>query len=412
MSFSAAKSAAFDPLALRREFPAFAAAAAPFHYLDSAATSQMLGAALDAVLHQESQRANVARGTYRLAEAATVAYETARQRTARFLNAAAADEVVFTAGATAAINLVASAYRQLLRPGDEIIVSLAEHHSNFVPWQLLRERAGVELKFLPLTADGRIDLARLPELLSVRTRLIAVTHCSNVTGAITDLAAVVAAAKSCGARVLADGAQRVQHGPVDVQALGVDFYAFSGHKCYGPGGIGVLWGKSAALAELPPVLAGGGMIAEVTPQHTSFAEPPQRFEAGTPPIAAAVGLGVALDWMHTLPWEAIHAHEAALLQRLLAGLAEFPGLRQIGPTDAQNRSGIVSFTLRDAHPHDVCQVLDRHGLALRGGHLCAQPLMQHFDVHSVTRASIAPYTSAADIDALIAGLFDVIRVLS
>jgi len=405
----------FDAAALRAQFPLFAAATAeaPLHYLDSAATSQIHRSALDAMVrHETTARANVMRGTYRLAEAATDAYEHARAQAACFVNAAGADEIVFTAGATAALNLVAHAFGATLRPGDEVLISLAEHHSNFVPWQLLRERAGIALKFLPLTADGRIDVGALPALVTPRCRLIAVTHCSNVTGAVTNVAAIVAAARAVGARVLLDGAQQVQHGPVDVQALGVDFYAFSGHKCYGPGGVGVLWGRADALAALPPFLGGGGMVGEVTPEAVTFAPPPRRFEAGTPPIAQAVGLGAALEWMQTLPWPAIHAHEQALLQRLLAGLAALPQVRVLGATGSTARAPIVAFDIAGLHPHDVCQVLDRHGVALRGGHHCAQPLMRHFGVDGANRASIAPYTTAADIDALLAGLADAMRVLA
>lgn len=403
----------FDALALRDEFPLFAASQTAGHYLDSAATSQIHRSALAALVHHETtQRANVMRGTYRLAEAATEAYEQARAQAARFLNAAAPGEIVFTSGTTAALNLVAGAFGATLRAGDEVVVSLAEHHSNFVPWQMLRQRSGIVLKFLPLAADGRIDTGALATVVTPRCRLIAVTHCSNVTGALTDVAAVVAAARAVDARVLLDGAQRVQHGPVDVQALGVDFYAFSGHKCYGPGGIGVLWGRAPVLDAMPPFLGGGGMVGEVTPEITTFAAPPQRFEAGTPPIAEAVGLGAALDWMTTLPWAAIHAHERMLLDRLLQGLAGFPDLRLLGPRDTAARQAIVSFDLAGLHPHDVCQVLDDHGVALRGGHLCAQPLMRHFGVNGANRASIAPYTTAADIDALLTGLADVIRVLA
>lgn len=403
----------FDAAALRAEFPLFAAATAPLHYLDSAATSQIHRSALDAMVrHETTARANVMRGTYRLAEAATDAFEHARAQAAGFLNAADAGEIVFTAGATAALNLVAHAFGTTLRRGDEVLVSLAEHHSNFVPWQLLRERAGITLKFLPLTIDGRVDVGALPALVTPRCRLIAVTHCSNVTGAVTDVAAVVAAARPVGARVLLDGAQQVQHGPVDVQALGVDFYAFSGHKCYGPGGIGVLWGRADALAALPPFLGGGGMVGEVTPEATTYAASPRRFEAGTPPIAQAVGLGAALDWMRGLPWAAIHAHERALLEQLLNGLAALPQARVLGPADSAARAPIVAFDVAGLHPHDVCQVLDRHGVALRGGHHCAQPLMRHFGVDGANRASIAPYTTEADIDALIERLADAIRVLA
>jgi len=402
----------FDAAALRAEFPLLAEAA-DLHYLDSAATSQIHRSALEAMIRHDTRcRANVMRGTYRLAEAATEAYEQARGQAARFLNAGSANEVVFTGGVTAALNLVAQSFGSRLQPGDEIVLSLAEHHSNLVPWQMLRERAGIVLRFLPLDPEGRIDVTALPAVVSGRCRLIAVSHASNVTGALTDVAAVAAAARAVGARVLLDGAQRAQHGPLDVQALDVDFYAFSGHKCYGPTGVGVLWGRPALLAEMPPCWGGGGMVGTVTPEATSFAEPPRRFEAGTPPIAQAVGLGAALDWLTTLPWPEIHDHEQALLQLLLDSLGGIPGLRRLGPTDCAARLPIVSFDLAGLHPHDICQVLDRHGVALRGGHHCAQPLMRHFGVAGASRASLAPYSTAADVDALLLALDDAIRVLS
>jgi cysteine desulfurase/selenocysteine lyase len=258
-----------DAPALREEFPLLAANSG-LHYLDSAATAQIHRAALDAVVHHETgSRANVLRGSHRLAEAADQAFDSARRSVARFLNANSAEEVIFTSGATAALNLVAQAFGATLRSGDRVLISQAEHHSNFVPWQMLRDRAGVELDLLPVTASGELDLAALPHMLSPRTRLLAVTQCSNVTGAWSDVAAIVAAARSVGAKVLLDGAQAVQHGPQDVQAMGIDFYAFSGHKCFGPGGVGVLWGRAEALAALPPFLGGGGMIDEVTAGHRS-----------------------------------------------------------------------------------------------------------------------------------------------
>ncbi len=402
----------FDLKALRAEFPLLMLAKPPLHYLDNAATSQIYRGGLKAMAdHDMFQRANIMRGIHRLAEAATMAYEDARARAAHFLNAASPDEVVFTSGATGALNMVAHSFGDTLQPGDEVIISLAEHHSNLVPWQLLRERRGIVLRFLPLTPDGRIDLAALPELLTPRCRLIALTHCSNVTGAITNVASVVAAARGIGARVLLDGAQQVQHGPVDVQALDIDFYAFSGHKCYGPNGIGVLWARREVLDAMPPFLAGGGMVGDVTPAGSTFARPPQRFEAGTPPIAQAVGLGAVLTWLSMLPWDAIHAHENELLQRLLAGLAGRPDVRILGPTDIEARHPVVSFDIAGLHPHDVCQVLDRHGVALRGGHHCAQPLIRHFGLDGVNRASIAMYNTQADIDALLNGLDDVSAVL-
>lgn len=402
----------FDAAALRAEFPLLAAAP-DLHYLDSAATSQMHRSALDAAIgHDTRCRANVMRGTYRLAEAATEAYEKARLQAARFVNANSAEEVVFTSGTTAALNLVAQSFGARLRRGDEILLSLAEHHSNIVPWQMLRERLGITLRFLPLTAEGRIDCSAAGSMVTQRCRLIAVTHASNVTGALTDVATLVAAARAVGARVLLDGAQRAQHGPVDAQALGVDFYAFSGHKCYGPTGVGVLWGRLEVLAEMPPCFGGGGMVGTVTPAATSYAGPPGRFEAGTPPIAQAVGLGASLDWMSRLPWPDIRAHECALLSRLLAGLAARPNLRVLGPLGTGERLPIVSFDLAGLHPHDVCQVLDRRGVALRGGHLCAQPLMRHLGADGASRASLTVYSTATDVDALLTALDDVVAVLS
>jgi len=388
---------------LRAQFPLLAAAP-QLHYLDSAATAQIHRAALDAVVsHETTRRANVMRGTYRLAEAADLAYERARQSVARFLNAGSAGEIVFTSGATASLNLVAHAFGSTLKAGDRVLVSVAEHHSNFVPWQMLRDRCGIELAPIPVGADGRLDLARLPELMGSRCRLVAVTQCSNVTGAWTDVAAIVAAARKVGAKVLLDGAQAVQHGPQDVRAMDIDFYAFSGHKCFGPGGVGVLWGRAEALARMPPFLGGGGMIAEVTPAASTWAAPPQRFEAGTPPIAQAIGLAAALEWMMTLDWAAIREREDALCQQLIEGLARIPGLRLLGPQNG-TRAPIVSFDIPGLHPHDICQVLDAQNLALRGGHHCAQPLLAALGAEVCTRASIALYNDEADIGALLAGL--------
>jgi cysteine desulfurase/selenocysteine lyase len=396
---------------LRAEFPLLAAAP-ELHYLDSAATSQMHRLALEAVVrHETGSRANVARGTHRLAEAADRAYEGARQSAARFLNAGSSSEIIFTSGATAALNLVAHAFGGTLRAGDRVVISMSEHHSNFVPWQQLRERTGIELALIPVKPSGELDLANLPDLIDGKCRLVAVTQCSNVTGAWTDVAAIVAAARRVGARVLLDGAQAVQHGPQDVRALGVDFYAFSGHKCFGPGGIGVLWGREQLLASLPPFMSGGGMVGEVTPERTTWAAPPQRFEAGTPPIAQAVGLAAALDWMIELDWAAIHAREGRLCATLIEGLRRTTGLRLLGPASGP-RAPIVSFDIPGLHPHDICQVLDVHQLALRGGHHCAQPLMAALGVEACTRASIALYNDDADIAALLDGLDSAIRDLS
>ncbi len=319
--------------------------------------------------------------------------------------------MVFTAGATAAINLVAHALGATLAAGDEVVISAAEHHSNIVPWQMLRDRRGVRLRVLPVTDDGRLDGAALEHVVTGRCRLVAVTHVSNVTGAITDVPPIVDAARAVGARVLLDGAQRTPHGPLDLPALGVDLYAFSGHKMFAPTGVGVLWGRREVLAALPPALGGGGMIRSVSLERSSHAPPPDRFEAGTPPIAQAIGLGAVCDWLRGLDWPAIAAHERGLTHRLLEGLAGLAGVRLIGPGDTEARIGVVSFDVAGAHPHDVCQVLDRDGVALRGGHHCAEPLMQRFGVTGSSRASIALYNDEADIDALLAGLQRAIRVL-
>ena len=397
----------FDPAALKREFPGLAAPG--LHYLDSAATAQMPEVVLDALRRFELEaRANVHEGMHARARAATEAYDQARARVARFLNARSAGEIVFTYGATSAINLLAYSFGSRLARGDEVLVSVLEHHSNLVPWQQLAERQGVVLRFLPITPEGRLDLASLPSELTERCRLVALTHCSNVTGALTEVAPVVAAARAVGAKVMLDGAQRAPHGPVDVQSLGIDFYAFSGHKTYGPTGIGVLWGRRAWLEAMPPFMTGGQMIAEVTLAHTNFRPPPRRFEAGTPPIAAAVGLGVALDWMQSLDWRAIQDHELRLTRRLLDGLGAIPGARVLGPVDLKDRRGVVTFAIEGIAAEQICRHLDTHGVALRGGHHCAQPLVRSFGVEGAARASLASYSQDDDIDALLAGLDELV----
>lgn len=404
----------FDVSAVRAEFPIFdrTPGAPPLHYLDNGATSHTPRAVLDAVAaHEATSRANVLRGVHRLAERATEAYATARRRLARYVGAADADEIVFAGGATAAINLVAHGFGDTLRPGDEILISGLEHHSNIVPWQMLRDRAGVALKALPVTEDGRIDTAEIESSLGERTKLVALAHVSNVTGAVCDVPAVVAAARRHGARVLLDGAQAAPHGPVDVERLGVDFYVFSGHKMFGPNGVGVLWGRRALLEEMRPFMGGGEMIREVTLARTVYADVPHRFEAGTPPIAQAVGLGAAAEWVSALDREAGAAHVEALVERLLAGLAARSWARVLGPRDMRARAPVVSFDVEGVHPHDVCAVLDGHGVAARGGHHCAQPLMDRFDLAGTTRATLAWYNTEDDIDALLAGLDDAVRRL-
>lgn len=392
--------------ALRTQFPILAreVRGKRLHYLDNAATAHMPLAVADAVRsHDLNHRANVHRGVHKLAEEATQAYEAARAKVARYLNTRV-DELVFTSGATAALNLVAHSYGALLSPGDEILISELEHHSNIVPWQLAAQQRGLTIKAIPATEEGRLDLDVLDGLVTSRTRLIAVTHVSNVTGAVSDVGRLVAAARSVGARVLLDGSQRAPHGPLDVAALGVDFYVFTGHKLFAPNGVGVLWGRRELLEAMPPFLGGGEMIKRVTLTRSTYADPPRRFEAGTPPIAQAVGLGAAIDFLLALDWSAIAAHEMALTQRLLDGLARIDGARVIGPAGLQQRASVVSFDIDGMHPHDICQLLDDRGVALRGGHHCAQPLMDRFDLAATTRASIALYNDAADVDALLIGL--------
>jgi len=401
----------FDVASLRRQFPILSRPinGTALHYLDNGASAQTPQAVLDAVrVYETTARANVLRGVHALAEAATEAYETARADVACFLGVAD-DEVIFTGGCTAAINLVASSYGSLLKAGDEIVLSELEHHSNIVPWYQLAQRAGLTLRPLPVTDDGRIDVSALPRIVNERTRLISVAHVSNVTGAVVDVAAVVAAARAVGARVMLDGAQRAPHGPLDLPALGVDFYAFAGHKAYGPNGIGVLWGRKELLEAMPPFMGGGSMIGSVTFEAITWAPPPRRFEAGTPPIGPAIGLGAACRWMMGLDWTAVGGHEMGLTQRLMDGLAEVRSARLIGPSGLQGRLPVVSFVLDDIHPHDTAQILDSFGVAVRAGHHCAQPLMDRFDIMGTTRACIAPYNDASDIDALLAGVHETVR---
>ncbi|MBX9944609.1 MAG: SufS family cysteine desulfurase [Reyranella sp.] len=403
----------FDAAAVRDQFPILSEIidGRPVHYLDNGASAQVPRAVLDAVRKYETTgRANVLRGVHRLAERATDAYENARAEVAAFLGVPAM-EIVFTGGCTAAINLVAYAYGALLKPGDRILISELEHHSNIVPWQLLRDRAGIELDMVPVTTDGRIDLEKLPRLMTPRTRLISLAHVSNVTGAMVDVAAVVAAAKSVGAKVMLDGAQRAPHGPVDLPTLGVDFYVFAGHKAYGPNGVGVLWARPELLEAMPPFMGGGSMIGRVTLAETTWAPPPRRFEAGTPPIGPAIGLGAACAWMRTLDWTGAHAHEMTMVQQLMDGLQEIDGARIFGPAGLQNRYPVVSFLLDGVHPHDVAQTLDSFGVAVRAGHHCAQPLMDRFDLDGTTRVSMAPYNDRSDIDALLTGVRHAARTL-
>jgi cysteine desulfurase/selenocysteine lyase len=354
-------------------------------------------------------RANVHEVVHRRARAATEAYQHARSQVARFLNANSAEEVIFTYGATSSINLVAHAWGASLEAGDEILLSVLEHHSNLVPWQELAKQRALVLRYLPMTHDGRLDLDQLKSQLTGRCRLVALTHCSNVTGALTDVARVVAVARTVGAKIMLDGAQRAPHGPLDLRKLDVDFYVFSGHKTYGPTGIGVLWGRRELLDTMPPFMTGGQMIETVTLTSSIFRVPPRRFEAGTPPIAQAIGLGAALDWMQQLDWDAIQAHEERLTRRLINGLTSLAGVRLLGPLDTRNRRGVVTFSVEGFSANDVCRFLDERGIALRGGHHCAQPLVRAFRVDSAARASLAPYNIDADVEALIQGVGDLVK---
>jgi len=402
----------FDARAARAQFPVFEHRPEGFHYLDSAATGQICRPAAEALLTFETRnRANVKRGIYPLAEAATEAFAEARRSIADYLGGVDPNEVILTSGTTLGINLFAHAFGERLGEGDEIVLSELEHHSNIVPWQLLCARTGAVIRVLPVTDEGRLDLDRLEAVVSERCRVVAVTHASNVTGALTDLGRMVVAARAVGARVLVDGAQRAPHGPLDLPALGVDAYALSGHKMFGPTGGGALWVQGDLLAGMPPFLGGGEMISRVTFARTEYARAPHRFEAGTPPIGAALGMAAAARFLAGLDWRAATRHELDLTGRLLDGLAQVPGIRVIGPAGLQGRIGVVSFEAEGAHSHDVCHLLGARGVCLRGGHHCAQPLMDRFGVVATARASLAPYNDAADIDALLAGLEEALAIL-
>lgn len=388
----------------RASFPLLAAQSV--HYLDSAATSIMPDVVIEAMREFETtHRSNVHGGVHRLARAAIEDFEGARRAVAGLLNAADAREVVFTYGATSSINLLAQTLGETMAEGDEIVLSVLEHHSNLLPWQRVARLTGAKLRFIPITADGRMDLDGLSDVVTERCRLIAVTHCSNVTGAVTDIGRIVAAARAVGAQVMIDGAQRIPHGPVDVQAMDVDYYVFSGHKTFGPTGIGVLWGRYALLDALPPFMVGGQMIDRVTLDGATFAPPPRRFEAGTPPIGGAIGLGAAATWMRSIDWPAARARHKHLTGRILAGLARHDGLRILGPTDLEERQGVVSFVVSGVGVMDLCGALDRRDVAVRCGEHCAQPLMAALGAkQGAARASLALYNTDDDIDALLDAL--------
>jgi cysteine desulfurase/selenocysteine lyase len=395
--------ASFDVEAVRARFPALAPREGerPVVYLDSAATAQKPDVVLDALQRAYAvDYGAVARGVYRWSAAATAAYEAARSTVARFLGAGSADEIVFVRGTTEAVNLVAASWgRPRLVAGDEILVTGLEHHSNIVPWQLAAETTGARLVVAPIDDRGEVDLDEIGRLLvSGRVRVVAIAHVSNALGTVVPVAAIAALARAAGAVTVVDGAQSVPRLPVDVGALGCDFFAFSGHKAYGPNGIGVLWGRSDLLAEMPPWQGGGGMIREVTFGRTTFDDPPRRFEAGTPAAPEAVALAAALDWLDGLGRAAVDEHERALVAFAVERLDAIPGVRRIG--DARDRTGVVSFVVDGLHAHDVGTVLDAEGIAVRVGHHCAQPVMERFGVPATVRASFGVHSTAAEVEVL------------
>ncbi|HBU47632.1 MAG TPA: cysteine desulfurase CsdA [Myxococcales bacterium] len=381
-------------------------------YLDNAATTHKPQAVMSAVdRYYGEYNSNIHRAVHTLSQKATEAYESSRQRVAEFLGADRPDEIVFTAGTTAGINLVANSWAdQHIQPGDEILISHLEHHSNIVPWQLLCERRGCTLKVIPVLEDGQLDLSAYEQLLSERTRLVALSHVSNTLGVITPLDVMIPKAKEWGATVLIDGAQAVAHLPVNVTELGCDFYVFSGHKLYGPTGIGVLWGRGEVLHGMPPWQGGGDMIETVSFAGSTWAEPPARFEAGTPNIVGAIGLAAAIDYFDALDHAAVTAHEDALLRQATEALLNIPGLRILGT--AEPKLSVISFTLEGVHPHDIGMILNKEGVAIRTGHHCTQPLMERFGLDATARASFALYNDQEDVSALLHGLETVRRLFA
>jgi cysteine desulfurase/selenocysteine lyase len=395
--------AAYDVDRIRRDFPALQQRVygLPLVYLDNAASAQKPAPVIDAIRrHYTEDYANVHRGLHYLSERASDAFEASRGKVRGFINAREDREIVFVRGTTEAINLVAASYGQAyLRAGDEILITEMEHHSNIVPWQLLGERLGTVLKVAPVNDAGELRLDEFERLLGPRTRLVAVAHVSNALGSINPVERIVELAHARGARVLIDGAQAVPHAAVDVQALDCDFYAFSGHKLYGPTGIGALYGKAELLESMPPYQGGGEMIREVSFECTTYAELPHKFEAGTPHIVGAIGLGAAIDYLSGIGLEAIARHEDDLLAYATTLLLDIPGLRMVGT--AAQKAGIASFLLDGIHTHDVGTILDRSGVAVRAGHHCAMPLMTRFGLNGTTRASFALYNTRAEVDVLV-----------
>ncbi|HEX3808948.1 MAG TPA: cysteine desulfurase [Rhizomicrobium sp.] len=406
--------AGFDVEAARADFPILSREVygKPLVYLDSAASAQKPRQVLDAMRDFASaDYANVHRGVHLLSAESTERYEAARETVRKFLNAAHADEIVFTKGGTEAINLVSYSYlAPTIQPGDEIVLSVMEHHSNIVPWNFLRERQGAVLKWVDVRDDGSLDVEAVDAAICAKTTLVAVTHMSNVLGTVTPLKEIVARAHAKDVPVLADGCQGAVHEAVDVQALDVDFYAITGHKLYGPTGIGALYGKRSHLKAMRPFNGGGEMIREVSLECVTYANPPARFEAGTPPIIEAVGLAAAIDYLSAFDRTEIAAHEHDLLAYAREAVRQFNWLRVIG--DAPGKGAIISFECEGMHAHDIATILDREGIAVRAGHHCAQPLMERFGVASTTRASFALYNMRAEVDALVQALAKARKILS
>ncbi|MGO4409547.1 MULTISPECIES: aminotransferase class V-fold PLP-dependent enzyme [unclassified Brevundimonas] len=395
----------FDPYAARAQFPILSRQVngKPLVYLDNAASAQKPRAVIDAlVASMEGSYANVHRGLHTLSNEATEAFEAAREIVARFLNAPSGENIVWTKGGTEAINLVANGIGLSIEPGDEIIVSEMEHHSNIVPWHLLRERKGAVLKWAPINDEGSLDMAAFAELLGPRTKVVAVTHMSNVLGTINPIAEITRLAHAAGARVLIDGCQGAVHATPDVQAVGCDWYVITGHKLYGPTGVGALYGTTEALESLPPYQGGGEMIETVTKDRVTYAKPPHRFEAGTPPILEAIGLGAALEWLSGFDRQAVAAHEMALYDHARARLADAGWLRVLG--EVEGKGALLTFAVEGAHAHDVAQIMDRYGVAVRAGLHCAEPLAKRLGVTSSTRASFALYNTMEDTDAFVDAL--------
>jgi cysteine desulfurase/selenocysteine lyase len=397
-----------DLQSVRADFPILSRELAggwPLVYLDSANSSHKPAQVVEALReHYLVHNANVARAMHQLGAEATAAYEGGRDKVASFIGAPNRDEVVFTKNASEALNLAAHTLGSSLKPGDEVVISEMEHHSNIVPWQLACERTGATLRWFGVTDEGRLDLSNVEELINEHTKVVSITWVSNALGTINPITEIAAMAHAVGAVVVVDASQAVPQFPVDVSTLGADLLAFTGHKTVGPTGIGVLWGRYDLLAKLPPFLGGGEMIEVVRMTGSTYAPPPARFEAGTPPIAQAVGLGVALDYLAGIGMDKIAAHEQAITAYALEGLKTVPGLRILGPDQAVGRGGAISFELDGVHPHDVATVLDTRGIAVRAGHHCARPAHERFGVQASTRASFYLYTTPAEIDALIDGL--------